>query len=99
MIKDYLEQHIELKGDDDLRTETQTGLATRIPTLVDRFNPPALAGGCLVHLRIQLCPILERRVAEKARLIDLFEVAIKNNSAAVKNSAVVKISDLMKVPS
>ena len=22
MIKDYLEQHIELKGDDDLRTET-----------------------------------------------------------------------------
>ena len=24
------------------------GLATRIPTLVDRFNPPALAGGCLV---------------------------------------------------
>ncbi len=26
------------------------GLATRIPTLVDRSNPPALAGGCLVKV-------------------------------------------------
>ena len=46
----------------------------------------------LFHLRIQLCPILERRVAEKARLIDLFEVAIKKNE-------IVKVSELMKVPS
>jgi len=46
----------------------------------------------LFHLRIQLCPISDRRKAEKARLIDLFEVAIKNN-------AIVTAFDLMKVPS
>ena len=46
----------------------------------------------LFHLRIQLCPISERRETEKARLIDLFEVAIKN-------SAAVNVFELMKVPS
>lgn len=35
----------------------------------------------LFHLRVQLCPDEDRRMAEKDRLIKLFENAIKNNSA------------------
>ncbi len=49
MIQNYLDHHFELSGADNFRTEDQTGLATRILTLVIVSNPPALAGGCLVE--------------------------------------------------
>lgn len=45
----------------------------------------------LFHLRVQLCPISERRTAERRRLIDLFDDAIKNNTT-------LTIAELMKVP-
>jgi len=43
MIQNYLDHHFELSGADNFRTEDQTGLATRILTLVIVSNPPALA--------------------------------------------------------
>lgn len=45
----------------------------------------------LFHLRIQLCPIPIRRDAERNRLIDLFDNAIRNSTA-------LTIAELMKVP-
>jgi len=50
MIKNYLAHHFEPKGDDNFKTEARTGLVPRILTLVHCTNPPALAGGCLVHV-------------------------------------------------
>lgn len=45
----------------------------------------------LFHLRIQLCPIEDKKEAERSRLIGLFQNAITNNVD-------VSISELMKVP-
>jgi hypothetical protein len=45
----------------------------------------------LFHLRIQLCPDNDRRMAERERLISLFDTAIKENS-------VIAPSELMKIP-
>ena len=39
----------------------------------------------LFHLRYQLCPIKEKRVAEKERLIALFETAVKNDKFGAAN--------------
>jgi hypothetical protein len=45
----------------------------------------------LFHLRIQLCPDTDRRMAERERLISLFDTAIRENS-------VIAPSELMKIP-
>ena len=45
----------------------------------------------LFHLRVQFCPNLGMRLAEKQRLILLFSDAIKHNSG-------VNVADLMRVP-
>jgi len=45
----------------------------------------------LFHLRIQLCPIADRRESERNRLIELFGHAIRNNQPVTAN-------ELMKVP-
>lgn len=45
----------------------------------------------LFHLRIQLCPIPGRRDAERVRLIQLFDNAIRNNKS-------IAVNELMKVP-
>ena len=66
MIKNYLEHHFESIGDDNFRTETWTGLMTRIRTLVHYTNPPALAGGCLVSdTGFKLTEIASYRLSEK----------------------------------
>jgi hypothetical protein len=48
MIKNYRAHYVEPKGEDKFRTETGTGLMTRIRTLGPYTNPPAKAGGCSV---------------------------------------------------
>ena len=45
----------------------------------------------LFHLRVQLCPDNDIRIAERERLILLFEIAIKENS-------VIPPNELMKIP-
>ena len=45
----------------------------------------------LFHLRVQLCPNKDRRVAERDRLISLFETAMKTNSS-------IPPSEMMKIP-
>ena len=45
----------------------------------------------LFHLRVQLCPDKDMRTAERKRLISLFDVAIRKNSA-------IKPNDLMQIP-
>ncbi len=45
----------------------------------------------LFHLRIQLCPIADRRLAERNRLLVLFENAIRNNQQVTAN-------ELMQIP-
>jgi len=45
----------------------------------------------LFHFRIQLCPIADRRLAERNRLIELFDNAIRNNQQ-------VTVNELMKIP-
>jgi hypothetical protein len=39
----------------------------------------------LFHLRYQLCPITQKRIAEEVRLIKLFKIAIKANSMISAN--------------
>jgi hypothetical protein len=45
----------------------------------------------LFHLRVQLCPDNDRRMAERERLISLFDTSINENS-------VIAPSELMKIP-
>lgn len=45
----------------------------------------------LFHLRIQLCPIAGRKLAERNRLIELFDSAIRNDKQITAN-------DLMQIP-
>ncbi len=45
----------------------------------------------LFHLRVQFCPDIRRRMAEKERLVALFDQAIRDNSE-------IAPSELMKIP-
>lgn len=45
----------------------------------------------LFHLRIQLCPIADRRLAERDRLIELFDKAIRNDKQ-------ISANELMQIP-
>lgn len=60
-------------------------------------NPDIRVGGgidngflFLFHLRYQLCPISEKREAEKRRLIGLFQQAIKSHQTVPANSLLVQ---------
>jgi len=92
---------IEKMTEDDLKSIVDTLLIH--PTPHQHIESPIdnhdirIGGGItnpflyLFHLRIQLCPIPDRRDAERGRLIDLFDYAIRNNTAFT-------IPDLMAAP-